>query len=299
MTQRKRASHLSVVRHEVVRTDVPTSPVTMTRLGALFNRREPATPPPPDLFWECEVCGPIAPCALPTGRWIRRSCVCQRKAREAREQTEMQAMWQREQCVRTFGGWLGTRWVDQDVVRAMRGMTFDSFDPSRQEEAYEKAFAFAQNPQGNLLLYGNYGTGKTHLEAAICNYLREVGRLLPGGQRQPVTSLFVSAPQFFMAYEETKKAFDQTNHIRLVEHVIGTPILVFDDIDKSRPKEERWEIYWFIFDARCTARRPTILSTNKREELDHYIGEASLSRLLRGLVAIEMVGDDYRREEEG
>ncbi len=46
-----------------------------------------------------------------------------------------------------------------------------------------------------------------------------------------------------MAYEETKKAFDQTNHIRLMEHVIGTPLLVFDDIDKSRPKEERWEIY--------------------------------------------------------
>ncbi len=68
--------------------------------------------------------------------------------------------------------------VDHDVVREMRGKTFDSFDPSRPEAAYEKAFAFANNPQGNVLLYGNYGTGKTHLEAGICNYLREVGRLV-------------------------------------------------------------------------------------------------------------------------
>jgi len=84
----------------------------------------------------------------------------------------------------------------------MRGKTFDSFDPSHQEDAYEKAFAFTNNPRRNVLLYGNYRTGKTHLEVAICNYLREVGRLLPGGQRQPVTSFLVSAPQFFMVYEE-------------------------------------------------------------------------------------------------
>jgi hypothetical protein len=83
----------------------------------------------------------------------------------------------RSRWIRTFGGWLGTRWVDTDVVREMCGKTFDSFDPSRQEEAYEQAFALAQNPRGNVLLYGNYGTGKTYLEAAICNSLREVGRL--------------------------------------------------------------------------------------------------------------------------
>jgi len=67
---------------------------------------------------------------------------------------------------------------------------------------------------------------------------------------------------------------------------------------RSRLKEERWEIYRFIFDARCTARRPTIFSTNRREELDHSISEASLSRLLHWLVTIEMRDDDYRREEE-
>ncbi len=113
-----------------------------------------------------------------------------------------------------------------------------------------------------------------------------------------MTSVFVSVPQFFMAYEGTKREFDQTNHIRLMQQTICSPLLILDDVDKSRPKEERWEVYWLIIDERCKAKRPTVISTNKREELDLYIGEAALSRLSRGLVAVHMVGDDYRREEE-
>ena len=190
--------------------------------------------------------------------------------------------------MRTFGGWLGEKWVDQEIVREMRAKTFDTYDFLRQPDAYEKAIAFAQQPRGNLLFHGDYGVGKTHLEGAICNAARE---------QLGMTSLFVTAPQFFMVYEQTKKAFDQTNHIRLIEQVLSTPLLVFDDIDKSRPTEARWEVYWEIFDERCKAKRPTIVSTNKQEELDRYIGEASLSRLSRGLVAVHMRGDDYRREE--
>jgi DNA replication protein DnaC len=200
--------------------------------------------------------------------------------------------------MRTFGGWMGAKWVDPCVVEEMCRKTFDSYDVFCQPEAFEKALAFAHQPKGNLLFYGDFGTGKTHLEAAICNYLREVGHDLPDGKHQRMTSLFVSAPQFFMAYEETKRSGDQTTHWRLMGQVMSTPLLIFDDIDKSRPTESRWEIYWLIFDERCKAKRPTVLSTNKREELDHYIGGASLSRLSRGLVAVSMVGDDYRREEE-
>jgi DNA replication protein DnaC len=228
---------------------------------------------------------------------VKRHCECQHREQREHEREEIRQTWLREQRTRTFGGWIGAKGVDDEIVQEMCSKTFDRYDVLRQPEGFEKAFAFAQQLKGNLLFYGDYGTGKTHLEAAICNYVREVGRLLPDGKRQPMTSTFVTAPQFFMVYEQTKKAFDQTNHIRLIEQVLSTPLLVFDDIDKSRPTEARWEVYWEIFDERCKAKRPTIVSTNKREELDHYIGAASLSRLSRGLVAVQMVGDDYRREE--
>lgn len=271
----------------------------ITRLGSLFPiTARPLTSPPPDVCWTCEVCGEVAPLCLPTGRWIKRSCACQLRARHEREQEEIRQVWLREQRARTFGGWMGDKWADPSTVGEMCRKTFDRFNEFYQAEAFEKAQAFAREPKGNLLFYGDYGVGKTHLSAAICNYLREVGRDLPGGKHERLASLFVSTPQFFLAYEETKRAFDQTAHLRLIQQVMNTPLLIFDDIDKSRPTESRWEIYWLIFDERCKAKRPTVLSTNKREELDRYIGAASVSRLSRGLVAVQMIGDDFRREEE-
>lgn len=265
--------------------------------AVLAQRGGFVTPPPPELIWSCPKCGPIEPFILPSGRWIRRSCSCERKQREEREREALQATWRHDQLVRTFGRWLGAHWVDNTFIEKMATKTFDSYDLMRQPDAYEKAFAFAQAPQGNLLFWGEYGLGKTHLEAAICNYARDVGWRGPDGKLHPSGSIFVSAPQLFMAYQETRKAFDQTAHIRLMETLIGSPLLVIDDVDKRTPQKGDWDVYWMIFEARYAAARPTILSTNKLGELPRYIGEASLSRLSRGLVSVEMHGDDFRREE--
>ena len=235
---------------------------------------------------------------LPTNRPLDQTELrVQLRARQEGEQEEIRQAWDRSQRSQTFGGWMGEKWADPRIVEEMCRKTFDRFEEIYQAEAFKGA-AFARDPKGNLLFDGDYGVGKTHLSAAICNSLREVGRDLPDGKHERLASLFVSAPQFSMTYEETRRVFDQTAHIRLIQHVISTPLLVFDDIDKSRPTESRWEIYWLIFDERCKAKRPTVLSTNKREELDRYIGAASVSRLSRGLVAVQMIGDDYRLEEE-
>lgn len=273
---------------------------SLTPLSTALARQARATEPPPaEFIWSCPTCGLIEPYALPSGRWIRRSCACERKQREERERQESLATWRHDQLVRTFGGWLGSHWIDNPFIEKMASKTFKTYDPMRQPEAYEKALAFAQAPQGNnLLFWGEYGLGKTHLEAAICNYVRDVGWRKEDGKLRPSGSIFVSAPQLFMVHNETRKAFDQTAHIRLMETLMGSPLLVIDDIDKKTPREWDWDIYWMIFEARYTARRPTILSTNKRADLARYIGEASLSRLSRRLVSVEMHGDDYRHEEQ-
>jgi hypothetical protein len=70
-------------------------------------------------------------------------------------------MWRQDQLKRTFGGWPGSQWVDQDCLAAMAAKTFASFDMLRQIEAYEKALAFAKEPKGNLLFRGDYGVGKS------------------------------------------------------------------------------------------------------------------------------------------
>lgn len=270
----------------------------MTRIGSMMSRRiVPADPPPADLLWSCPTCGPVQPFALPSGRWIRGRCACEQLACQERERQESQQARRHDQLIRTFGGWLGPHWIDREFITAMASRTFDNYDLVRQPEAYEKVFAFAQTLQGNLLLWGDYGTGKTHLEAAVCNYVRDIGWRTAGSNLHPSGSIFVSAPQLFSVYNQTRKAFDQTAHIRFLSSLTGAPLLVIDDVDKKSPREWDWDVYWMVLDARYTARRPTILSTNKRAELARFIGESSLSRLSRGLISVEMRGDDYRREE--
>lgn len=181
------------------------------------------------------------------------------------------------------------RWgVNSQAVKELSEMTFTSYKAECFQDAFRKAQAFARNPQGTLLFYGSYGVGKTHLSAAICNYLRD--------QRgQP--SLFTAAPLFFAAYNNAMKQEGERDHFSLMQRAMSTPLLVLDDIDKARPTDARWETYYTIINERSNARRPTILSTNKIEELDGYVGEAAMSRLSRSMVPIEMIGADYRLEQ--
>ena len=89
----------------------------MVSVKSAFQIKTPAAPPSPDLFWECAICGSIEPMALPTGRWIKRSCECQRKARREQEDQWKREDWFYKYRLRTYGGWLGESWADEDVAR--------------------------------------------------------------------------------------------------------------------------------------------------------------------------------------
>ena len=64
-------------------------------------------------------------------------------------------------------------------------MTFDNFLPTgiglpqlisfNLQQAYDRANAFAREPEGWLVLLGGYGCGKTHLAAAIANHQLTLG----------------------------------------------------------------------------------------------------------------------------
>ena len=297
-----RTSRLTLVQRDAAQNAAqPTtgrSGEGFTQIGSHLFMQPPTAPPPANVLWTCvnpdsprgpQGCGPIEPLAMPTGRWIKRSCACERLARQQQQDAEVRAAWLTHQAYRTYGGWLGERWVEDDTVKEMKRKTFASYDASLFPVAVKQAQAFARDPKGNLILHGTYGVGKTHLEAAIINYLRE---------EKHVTCLFVSALQFFLAYNDAATQFDKTRQLSLMQQIIETPVLVLDDVDKIKPTETRLEMYWLIFDARYKAKRPTVLSTNKITELGEYIGEAAVSRLQRGQVSVKMVGTDFRTEEE-
>jgi DNA replication protein DnaC len=178
--------------------------------------------------------------------------------------------------------WLGARWADSDLV----AKTFATFQVERQARAYEAAQAFVANPEGTLVLYGTFGTGKTHLLAAICNASLH--------QQKPTKSLFTTSPNLFAAIQARIQA--KEDYTGILTAAIQTPLLVLDDIDKAKWSEFREEVYFEMVDKRVKAGRPIAISTNKLDALAHYVGGAVCSRFKVGQIAIEMVGADFREE---
>lgn len=245
-------------------------------------RRMPTNPQ--EATWECSTCGTIEPHCFDVegikhyGR--RQLCPCQEKEKERQEKEQQRREWVEVQTKHTYS-WLGSQWSDV----SLREKTFNNFDAKRQPEAYEMAQLYAANPSGNLVLYGTFGTGKTHLLAAICNEA-----LVRHGR----TSLFVTAPDLFAAM--LQKIANSTDYYEVADKAAKVPIFIIDDIDKSKWSEFKEDIYFYIIDKRIKRGLPTAISTNKLDELSKFVGGAVASRLKIGQIPVEMIGADYREE---
>ena len=230
--------------------------------------------------WTCVECGVVPPIAFADGWFARRLCKCERAAFDAKQ---LRQVWEEQRYARTIltYTWLGHAWSEPGLA----AKTFASFRSERQPNAYALAQAFAARPEGNLALYGAFGTGKTHLLAAIANAVTSAG----------FTCRFASVVSLFDALQE-RLQLGQDYH-ELVRRAIGAPLLVLDDLDKLKPSEFREETLYKLLNGRNTAGLPLALSANSSpDELARWIGEASRSRLMDRLIPVPMNGPDYRLE---
>jgi DNA replication protein DnaC len=247
-----------------------------------------------ELTWECikgvednfqgiafvhRGCGVIEPMQSPTGRYIRRTCACEQHAQQVARDKRERDMWMMHTGNKVFD-WVGGHWSDKEL----RKKTFATFDQQRQPEAFETARLFASLLKGAFILHGTYGTGKTHLLAAICNELIN----------QQKASHFITAPKLFAALQTYIQFHDDYHSI--VRQAIHTPLLVIDDVDKAKHTDFREEIYFEIVDERVKRGLPIAISTNRLSDLEQFVGGAVCSRLSIGQIAIEMSGADYRLE---
>jgi DNA replication protein DnaC len=230
--------------------------------------------------WTCPACGVVPPIALAEGWYARRLCRCERAAFDARQLRQLQEEQRQARTALTYS-WLGRAWSEPGLA----AKTFATFRQERQPDAYALAQAFAARSEGTLALYGAFGTGKTHLLAAIANAVTAAGR----------TCRLASVVSLFDALQE-RIQLGQDYH-ELVRQAIGAPLLVLDDLDKLKPSEFREETLYKILNGRNTAGLPLVLSANSApDELVRWIGEASRSRLMDKLIPVPMNGPDYRLE---
>lgn len=173
---------------------------------------------------------------------------------------------------------------------ALEGPGLSGEQQANLRHALETARAFAEGyvlgnpPRPWLVLRGGYGSGKTHLAAAIANYCVERG--------QPV--LFVSVPDLL---DHLRAAFAPTSPVRYdqrFEEVRTAPVLILDDLGTEAPTPWAQEKLFQILNYRYYGRLPTVITTNHDlEELPLRVRSRLADPDLSVIVAI--LAPDFRQ----
>lgn len=145
------------------------------------------------------------------------------------------------------------------------------------ERAFRAAESFANNPSGWLAFIGPYGSGKTHLAAAIANYRASLGS----------PPLFVVVPDLLDHLRATFNPKSPVSYDRRFEDVRASALLILDDLGTQSMTPWVQEKLYQLFNYRYNAELPTVLTTaNSLEELDPRLASRLLDSRLCTVHAI-------------
>lgn len=119
------------------------------------------------------------------------------------------------------------------------------------ETAFNHAQQYAQNLKGWLLLHGGYGCGKTHLAAAIANFVVGMG----------IPTLFITVPDMLdslrFSFNDTETPFAE--HFEEIRQVA---LLVLDDFGTQNATPWAQEKLFQILNYRYINNLPLVITTN-------------------------------------
>jgi DNA replication protein DnaC len=148
--------------------------------------------------------------------------------------------------------------------------TFISFEDRRREgltpdaqrsleKALREATDFAKNPHGWLVFTGPFGSGKTHLAAAIANSYADIGK-------QP---LFIVVPDLLDHLRATFSPDSTVSLDRRFEEIRTASLLILDDLGAQSMTPWVREKLYQLFNYRYNAKLPTVITTvSFKDEID-------------------------------
>ncbi len=173
-------------------------------------------------------------------------------------------------------------------------LTFDNFKSRGQiglgpaqadslERAFNHSQQFAGKLNGWLVLQGPYGCGKTHLAAAVANFVVDIG----------VPTLFLTVPDLLdslrFAYNNPEATFEER-----FEDIRRSALLIMDDFGTENATSWAQEKLFQILNYRYINNLPLLITTNL--SLNQLEGRIS-SRLQDPelVTRVKILAPDYRR----
>ena len=229
-----------------------------------------------------------------TGESKKVNCICQCDAEKLRkeEQERRDAERQREIKKLQRNSLLGDRYKDASFETTHTGDN-SSFDTAfkRCKNYCEVSSKVLENGYG-IYLWGNSGTGKTHLTACMVNELIK--------QHRP--TLFTN---FFEISQIIRGTFNSSteSEINMVEKISNIDFLFIDDLGTEKVTkngEDNWlqEKIFEILNKRYNNKKPTVFTSNySLEELVNARGlmDKTVDRILEmSSLILKVEGESYR-----
>jgi DNA replication protein DnaC len=238
---------------------------------------------------ECKKCGAIAkPKKNLIGKWLSfdlcEKCSDKKKQEEEKHYLKKLRKNRRQSKIERY-------FEQSNLGKRFKQRTFENFKVDNDNRnAYRKSREFAlhfedrlENGRG-IIFFGDNGTGKTHLAAAI----------LQDAIQQEHTGVFVSVPDLIAKIRKSWNSED--NESDLIDTLIKADVVVMDDLGAENTKAWIVERLFVIINARYERMLPVIFTSNCNfQELKQKVGGRIESRIYEMCEGISLTGEDFRK----
>lgn len=144
--------------------------------------------------------------------------------------------------------------------------------------------------QGNLLLFGAPGLGKTHLSAAIAREVSEKG----------FSVVYDTAAHVFRCFEDQKFSREGDDALDSdVDRILSCDLLILDDLGTEMTTTFVQSALYQIINTRLIEKRATIISTNLApQQLAQRYTPQIVSRLEGEYEILPFAGEDVRKQKK-